>query len=189
MNRGPQQLTPASGARIIPPPEQVVLFPIPNIFDVAVFATVTKSDTYAAVQTTMLIAFNAVFFFFPGPELFHNAVAVKAGTLLCVAGLALLMTAVITLRRVIQVAPAPKEGGHLVAAGVYRVLRHPIYTAMVILVVGLFLRRPTLAVAIAGAAVIAFLLVKARFEESLLAAKYPDYATYRARTFGVLLTR
>lgn len=149
----------------------------------------TKSDTYATVQTAMLIAFNAVFFLFPGSALFHSAAAMRAGTLLCVAGLALLMISVFTLRRVIQVAPAPKEGGHLVAAGVYRVLRHPIYTAMVMLVLGLFLRRPTPAVAIAGATVIAFLLVKARFEESLLAAKYPGYAAYRARTFGVLLTR
>jgi protein-S-isoprenylcysteine O-methyltransferase Ste14 len=147
----------------------------------------SRSDTYALAQTLLLTTFGAVFFFVPGPLLFVSRTALRAGTVACVAALVLLLVSIVTLRRVIQVAPAPKAGGHLVEAGVYRWLRHPIYTAMVALLAGLWLRRPTLATAAAAAIVMVFLVVKSRYEESLLLTAYPDYAAYRARTCGVLL--
>src|SRR5689334_11065643 len=50
------------------------------------------------------------------------------------------------------------------------------------LLAGLWLRRPTLATGIAAAVLIVCLNVKARYEESLLFAAYPDYAAYRPRT-------
>ena len=149
----------------------------------------TKSDAYATVQSGLLVVFNAIFFLLPGPLLFASVVLFRLGTIACAAGLLMLIVSLVTLRRVIQVAPAPKAGGHLVSAGIYRVLRHPIYTAMVVLVTGLCLRKPTLLTIATGAVVVAFLCVKARFEESLLLARYPDYEGYRARTRGVLLTR
>jgi protein-S-isoprenylcysteine O-methyltransferase Ste14 len=151
--------------------------------------TMSRSDLYAGIQTLLLVLFAVVFFFVPGPLLFVSRAALRAGTIVCLAALALLLTSIVTLRRVIQVAPAPKAGGHLVSAGIYKVLRHPIYTAMTFLLLGLWLRRPTLATGAAAAIVIVFLVVKSRYEESLLAAAYPDYAAYRARTRGVLLSR
>ena len=147
----------------------------------------TRSDRFAVIQTALLCAFAVVFFLVPGPLLFVSRTALRTGTILCVAALLLLLVSIVTLRRVIRVAPAPKEGGHLVTAGVYNVLRHPIYTAMTVLLVGLWLRRPTLATTAAAAVVVTFLVVKSRYEESLLLAAYPDYAAYRARTRGVLL--
>ena len=147
----------------------------------------SRTDTYALAQTLLLTAFAAVFFFVPGPLLFVSRGALRAGTIVCVVALLLLFVSIVTLRRVIQVAPAPKEGGHLVEAGVYRWLRHPIYTAMAALLLGLWLRRPTVATAASAVIVIAFLIVKSRYEESLLRAAYPEYDAYRARTRGVLL--
>jgi protein-S-isoprenylcysteine O-methyltransferase Ste14 len=149
----------------------------------------TRSDTYALVQIALLTAFAGVYFFVPGPPLFVSRTALRAGTIVCAAALLLLLVSLVTLRRVIQVAPAPRQGGHLVEAGVYRWLRHPIYTAMVALLAGLWLRRPALATAAAAAIVIAFLIVKSRYEESLLLSAYPGYAAYRTRTLGVLLIR
>ncbi len=147
----------------------------------------TRSDAYALAQTLLLTAFAAVYFFLPGRWLFVSKTVFRAGTIVCAVALILLLVAIVTLRRVIQVAPAPKEGGHLVTAGIYDVLRHPIYTAMTLLLAGLWLRQPTLAAAAAAGIVIAFLVVKSRYEESLLLERYADYAAYRARTRGVLL--
>lgn len=95
--------------------------------------------------------------------------------------------AFLSLRQVIQINPEPKAGGHLVTSGIYRILRHPIYTAIVMVLLGLWLREPTLVLAIVTAAVIVFLLVKTRYEERLLTARYPDYSQYRHRTLGVIL--
>src|SRR5207249_2919216 len=64
-------------------------------------------------------------------------------------------------------------------------LRHPIYTAILLLAIGLFLRKPTATIAATGAAVVVFLMIKVRFEEQLLLARYPEYAGYRNRTWHV----
>jgi protein-S-isoprenylcysteine O-methyltransferase Ste14 len=56
----------------------------------------------------------------------------------------------------------------------------------VLLFVGLFLRKPTAAVGIASAVIVTFFFVKAQFEEQLLQERYPDYAQYRARSWGII---
>lgn len=145
-----------------------------------------RSRLYATIQTALLVAFAAVVFFNRGPLLFSSPEARTAGTALCALGLLLMLVAFVSLRAVIQIAPEPKPNGQLVTSGVYRWLRHPIYTGMLVIIVGLFLRRPTIALAIAAAIAIAFLLLKTRFEEALLTARYPEYAAYRKRTSGVL---
>jgi len=137
-------------------------------------------------QTTLLVAFAAVELFVREPLLFSSSLAQSVGLGLCALGLLLIGTAFFALRGVIQIAPEPKAGGHLVSSGIYRWLRHPIYTAILAVVVGLFLRRPTLALAVAGIVVIVFLLAKTRYEEHLLANRYPEYTEYRRRTWGII---
>ena len=82
--------------------------------------------------------------------------------------------------------PEPKAGASLVTTGIYRWFRHPIYTGMLLAVVGLFLCKPTPRVAAVSAVVVGFLVVKVRFEEQLLLARYPDYAEYRKRSWGLI---
>jgi protein-S-isoprenylcysteine O-methyltransferase Ste14 len=142
---------------------------------------------YGSAQTIILIVFTLVYFFGPGPPMFPpGGVLAWIGVILCIGGLALMLVAIAALREVIQVAPDPREGGHLVMSGPYRWLRHPIYTAILVLVIGLFLRRATVPVAIVTAIVIVFLVAKTRYEEKLLLERYPDYAAYRQRTWGLL---
>ena len=70
--------------------------------------------------------------------------------------------------------------------GIYGRLRHPIYTAIVLVVVGFVLRGITPIGALLAFAIVVFLVFKARYEETLLSARYPQYAEYRRRTRGVL---
>lgn len=144
------------------------------------------SRNYAVAQTFLLSAFAGAFFLDTGPRLFPAGMPGTAGAVLCAIGLLLMLFAFASLGGSIQIAPQPKVGGQLVTRGVYGRLRHPIYTAIVILVVGLFLRKPTVSTAIMAAVVISFLVVKARFEETLLLARYPEYADYRRRTWGIV---
>jgi protein-S-isoprenylcysteine O-methyltransferase Ste14 len=140
------------------------------------------SRAYAAVQFVLLAIYAAVLLWYPGEPLFAAASLALAGIVLGVAGLAVIALGFLALGRNIQVAPHTKEGAHLVQSGIYRVLRHPIYSGIALCVVGLWLREPTLAAGIAGVAVIAFLGVKRRVEERFLLAAYPEYAEYRTRT-------
>jgi len=145
-----------------------------------------KSRNYGAVQTILLCVFAAAFMLDRSRPLFEPGTPGIIGLVLCAAGLALMVAAFATIRGVIQIAPEPRADGHLVTGGVYRWLRHPIYTAILILAVGLFLRKPTPAVALAALVVIVFLIVKSRFEETLLQIRYSKYAGYKTRTWGVV---
>lgn len=145
-----------------------------------------KSRNYAVAQTLLLFAFAGAFFLNTGSRLFTAETSGIVGAALCSIGLLLMLLAFASIRGSIQIAPEPRVGGRLVTTGAYGRLRHPIYTAIMILVVGLFLRQPTVPVAIMAAVVIAFLVVKAQFEETLLMTIYPEYAEYRRRTWGTV---
>jgi protein-S-isoprenylcysteine O-methyltransferase Ste14 len=146
---------------------------------------------YGAAQTLLIVAFGAAFFLSQAPSVPPGSVFVRAcliaGYALCASGLALLVASFASLGRAVQVDPEPRAGAHLVTRGVYSRLRHPMYTAIVLLVAGLFLRKPAVAVGAMTACVIAFLALKVRVEERFLAERYPGYAAYRARTWGVFL--
>lgn len=132
----------------------------------------------------LIVVFALVFFFAPGPAMFASMS--MAGTIICVAGVMLMVAGIVSLRQVLRVPPEPKAGGHLVTSGVYRRLRHPMYTGVVALVVGLVLLQPAVYVAIGLVVVVVFLVVKSRFEEQLLRERYSDYAEYMTHTSGVL---
>jgi protein-S-isoprenylcysteine O-methyltransferase Ste14 len=145
------------------------------------------SKLHGLVQSASLCLFAAVVFVGPRtPRLSSGETPRFVGGVLCAVGLLLLFVAIKRLGRAIQVNPAPRLNATLVTAGIYRWFRHPIYTAVVMIVVGMFLRKMTLAVAIAGAIVVVFLVVKVRFEEQLLTERYPAYAEYKRRSWGLL---
>lgn len=85
----------------------------------------------------------------------------------------------------INIRPEPKEGGRLVTHGPYRLVRHPMYLAVLLF---------TAAFAAAGdawqwalwVALAAVLYAKARREERGLALVHPGYADYRARTRAII---
>ena len=115
-----------------------------------------------------------------------NPVWHGVGIAICAPGLAIMVAALVAMGRVMQVSPQPKADGHLVTRGIYAWLRHPMYTGIVFIVVGLLVRTPTLVVAIVGAVLVVFLVAKSRFEETLLQSRYPEYADYRRTTWGVI---
>jgi protein-S-isoprenylcysteine O-methyltransferase Ste14 len=75
-----------------------------------------------------------------------------------------------------------KEGHTLVRTGPYRIVRHPIYTGLLLAVIGT-------AVAIGewrGVLAIIFVLIgflrKIRVEEERMSENFPEYAEYRQQT-------
>ena len=143
------------------------------------------SRRFVGAQNVLLVLFMAIGLFAPKNYLFASPMVRMIGNVIAAIGVVLILYAVISLRRVIQVAPEPKEGGQLIQSGPYKYLRHPIYTGIVFCMIGLFLRTPTIWIGGASVLVIGFLFFKARFEEKLLLVAYPDYEKYRKRAFGL----
>ena len=81
-----------------------------------------------------------------------------------------------------NIRPTPKAGGQLVQHGPYRWIRHPMYTALLLLAAGCALAVSTLSAWALVLALAAVLTVKAMLEEAWMAREHPDYASYRART-------
>jgi 2-amino-4-hydroxy-6-hydroxymethyldihydropteridine diphosphokinase len=74
--------------------------------------------------------------------------------------------------------PQPLETARLVARGVYRLVRHPIYGGIVLMMVGAGLFRASAAALVIGVVGGMFFWFKARFEERMLRCHYPGYTDY-----------
>ena len=77
--------------------------------------------------------------------------------------------------------PIPRESGELTTSGVYRFVRHPIYSALLLIGLGLAIRGASLLHILLIVALLALLEVKARAEESMLRVKFEGYASYAAQ--------
>jgi protein-S-isoprenylcysteine O-methyltransferase Ste14 len=85
-----------------------------------------------------------------------------------------------------NIRPEVKDSARLATSGVYRWVRHPMYTAVLLALLAAVLLDPRpwrFAVWLALAAV---LLAKARREERFLAQRFEHYASYRDRTWRLL---
>ncbi len=99
-----------------------------------------------------------------------------------VAGCAIAVAAAISLGRALTATPVPTDHATLRTGGLYRFARHPIYTGVIVIVVAVAVRSGSFIVVAVGAATLVFFGVKARWEERRLAARYPGYVDYAART-------
>ncbi len=97
-------------------------------------------------------------------------------------GAAVLVMAIVNLGRSLTPLPTPVPHAVLKVTGLYRWVRHPIYSGIIALVVGATIRSASPWVALASAALIGWFTLKARWEEEHLARRYPDYPAYAART-------
>ncbi|WP_084076857.1 isoprenylcysteine carboxylmethyltransferase family protein [Demequina sp. NBRC 110057] len=79
--------------------------------------------------------------------------------------------------------PSPVPNGEgMVAAGLYRWVRHPMYTALDVICLGVAVGSGKWTCYLAVAALCVFFEVKTRAEERYLRDAYPGYAEYAART-------
>lgn len=105
-----------------------------------------------------------------------------AGALLVVAGVVLATVGSVQLGRSISPLPFPRDGGALVATGIYSRIRHPIYAGVIAWAIGWPLMVASLEGLALAALLAAVLDLKARREEAWLRERYAGYALYAGRT-------
>ena len=114
---------------------------------------------------------------FPRRELSLTAAAVS--TSLTLAGNALAIVVLTQLRGSFSIMA---EARQLVTSGVYRFVRHPLYLAEEIALIGVVMQYLSLWTALLLAVQIAFQLRRMHNEEAVLGENFPEYAAYKANT-------
>ncbi len=102
-------------------------------------------------------------------------------TLMAVAG-AILLVSFVALGNSLTASPLPKQRGTLVTTGLYSYVRHPIYSGLLLLSLGVVLDAGWWPQAVVALMLFLLLRIKAQFEETLLRKAYPRYAAYAAKT-------
>lgn len=113
----------------------------------------------------------------PSPPLVRGLAAVCT-----LGGLVVVAIASLQLGRALTATPVPNGRGALRTGGLYGVVRHPIYSGVLLVVVGLAVRSASWISALLAAITIVFFHAKARWEEARLAEEFDGYAAYAAAT-------
>jgi protein-S-isoprenylcysteine O-methyltransferase Ste14 len=124
----------------------------------------------------------------PQLEIFQsngNAVLGALGALFCVVGIGLAVWARVHLGSNWSPAPTLKEGHELVTSGPYRWLRHPIYTGMLLAILGsTFSSTEWIIVLVMGTAVFVWRIGR---EEALMMQQFPSqYPEYKKHTWALI---
>lgn len=100
-----------------------------------------------------------------------------------VLGMIILLWAVWEMKKSkLQIFPDVEKGATLIKTGPYKWIRHPMYTGVILICLGLLLSNITLGGIFFFIVLIIDLLFKLRYEEKLLANHFSDYANYRKKT-------
>lgn len=109
-------------------------------------------------------------------------VGVLFGAALIFCGLALVVRARFDLGTAWTPLPQPRDGARLVDTGAFKIVRHPIYTGLILAALGWGIAMASPAAIVLTVLLTGFSYLKSAREETLLEARYPGYAAYRART-------
>lgn len=108
------------------------------------------------------------------------------GLLLGFLGGGLFLWGIVSLGDNLTAVPHPKESGALVQSGAYRLVRHPIYSGLIIGGFGYALLRNGWLTLLYALLLFLFFDVKSRREEKWLAEKFANYSAYQARVKKLL---
>ena len=141
-----------------------------------------KGRVLVAVQFAAL----AVILFWPGKTVSDTQALI--GTFLEIIGGVLLILGFIHLKDSLKITPEPKENAQFVNTGIYKYIRHPIYSGLIFFGSGQVISKWTLTILISFIVLVVDLVAKYRYEDSLLIKVYPGADEYQ-RKVGALLPK
>lgn len=139
-----------------------------------------KSRLLVTIQFILL----AVIFFLPvkAPDASTPSWILELGSFIVWPGLGIVLVSIFKLGQSLTASPIPKDGGDLKTDGLYKWIRHPIYTGLILTTLGIALEVGSVGKLFFVAGLIVLLNYKAKWEETLLLERYPDYREYMSKT-------
>lgn len=113
----------------------------------------------------------------------HIADLLKSiGLIVAIAGLGVIGLAIVQLNDNLTPFPTPKEKGVLVQTGLYKYIRHPIYTGIILFALGWGVFDESIWKISIGMLLWVLFYFKSSYEETLLMNKFEAYKAYRETT-------
>jgi protein-S-isoprenylcysteine O-methyltransferase Ste14 len=136
------------------------------------------SWSFVAVQGFILILliFTSSGF---GPSSFSSN---TIGRVLQLAGWVAIIVSAFNIRSVLTVEPLPRENGKLSTHGLYKYVRHPMYSGVLILSLGIAVTSGSLFKYLLVIFLLVLFFYKSSYEEKFLRAQYPEYEKYAKKT-------
>lgn len=139
-----------------------------------------KGRLIAAVQFSILIIAFALI-------LFENKLYVKEindsisliGDILFVICILLFLAVLINFRQIITPNPVPLNSAKLITNGIYKYIRHPMYSIVLLMVLALILKYNSFYTSFLLPVIFLFFIFKINFEEKQLIKKFPKYLEYK----------
>jgi protein-S-isoprenylcysteine O-methyltransferase Ste14 len=130
-------------------------------------------------QGILMLAVVGLAAIFPGGR--ANRTVFFSGVFLLAVGALCGLVGAVALGRGLTPLPKPSDETRLVEHGIYRFVRHPLYTSVMAASLGWALVWRSWPAGLAALTLIPFLDAKARREERWLRAKFPGYSDYARR--------
>ncbi len=105
-----------------------------------------------------------------------------AGLVLTFFGLLIMISGLIQLDRNLSAFPTPKTGSQLIEKGLYKYIRHPIYSGIIIAGIGFSVYSDSGFRLIITLFLLILFYFKSAYEEEKLSAVFPEYTEYKKRT-------
>ena len=131
--------------------------------------------------TAQFVFIGALALFPPGRLYPVGAVITVVAGVFVAAGIVVAVFAGARLGGALTPSPIPREMAELATTGLYGLVRHPIYSALFLVSIGLALRGASVWHAVFLVALIVLISVKARAEEAMLFDKFDGYGQYASR--------
>jgi protein-S-isoprenylcysteine O-methyltransferase Ste14 len=97
-------------------------------------------------------------------------------------GLLILLLAILQLNKNLTPFPTPKTDAELVTFGLYRYVRHPIYSGILLMTFGFGIHQENLWRIIISFLLLILFYFKTAYEKMLLLRKFKNYDSYRNKT-------
>jgi protein-S-isoprenylcysteine O-methyltransferase Ste14 len=147
----------------------------------------TKGYIFVILQFTIagLIIISALF---EKKYVYHleNYFIRIVGSVFLLLGLFIFVVTLINFGQLITPNPVPRDSAQLKTTGIYKYIRHPMYLAVLLMLIGFTLYYNSYFTLVLCAAGVLFILIKIGYEESYLVDKFPEYKNYSLKSKKLL---
>jgi len=113
-----------------------------------------------------------------------NSIIVCIGLVFAFIGILIVTVALIQLSKNLTPFPTAKDGSQLIKTDLYKFVRHPIYTGIILMVFGYGIYKESIWKMLVAVVLLILFYFKLEYEEGLLMERYAEYKDYKKSTAG-----